>query len=344
METIRQARATALLHFIHFLHEMGAPTESALRQAKLPVLIAERPHAWVASQCYGQFIEHMARSQGIEDLGFRVGLDAGFDAWSPILSSRLIQSPTLYHGLTTLSAHCHRQVSHMRLWLQPHGGAVRLHRRSNIGIGLPGHDQDTWFSIQALVAIIRQFAGLTWCPVEILVTSRDVCGPIVAATYPETHVICAQATDAITIPRHLLYAPRRTRPGQYPLQTMTSGILEYASDFAASLRQILEPYILDGYPDISFIAAISGCSVRVLQRRLAEFGTTYSKTVERVRFEAALRAIEDTDRKLIDIAMDLGYADQSAFTRAFRRWAGVSPRAFRRARHAPAEALSSHVI
>jgi AraC-like DNA-binding protein len=125
---------------------------------------------------------------------------------------------------------------------------------------------------------------------------------------------------------------------------MTSGTLEPASDFAASLRQILEPYILNGYPDISFIADISACSVRALQRRLAECGTTYSKTVERVRFEAALWAMENTDRKLIDIAMDLGYADQSTFTRAFRRWTGVSPTVFRLARHAPADALSSHVI
>ncbi len=344
METIRQARATALLHFIRFLYQIGAPTERALRQAKLPLLIAEHPDAWVASQCQGQFIENMARSQGIEDLRILVGLETGLDAWSPMLSGPLLQAPTLYQGLTTFSAHCHRQVSHMRLWFQPHGDAVRLHHRGNIDLGFPGHNEDTWFYIQALVAIIRQFAGPKWCPTEILLTWRDVCGPIVSVTYPNTHVLCAQATDAITIPRRLLYAPRRTRSRQYPLQTLTSGILEPASDFAALLRQILEPYILDGYPDISFIADISDCSVRVLQRRLAEFGTTYSKTVARVRFEAALRAMEDTDRKLIDIAMDLGYADQSAFTRAFRRWAGVSPRAFRRARHAPAEALFSHVI
>jgi AraC-like DNA-binding protein len=342
MKSIRQARATALLQFIRHLEKGSVPTGHALREAKLPALIAKRPDAWVASRCYGQFIQQMARSQGIEDLGFRVGRDAGMDAWSPTLSDLLIRSPTLHEGLATLSAYCRRQTSHMSMWLQPHDDAVRVYHRGNIGIGLPGHDQDVWFSIQALVAIIREFAGPTWCPTEILVASRDVCGTIVSATYPECHVLCAQAIDAITIPRHLLHAPRRVLPCRNPSLAAASGIAEPARDFAGSLQQLLEPYVLDGYPNISFIAEILDCSVRGLQRRLAKCETTYSKTIERVRINAAIEAMEDSDKKLIDIAMDLGYADQSAFSRAFRRWCGVSPKAFHRTRHRSAGAWSRY--
>ncbi|MCB9915610.1 MAG: helix-turn-helix domain-containing protein [Planctomycetes bacterium] len=39
--------------------------------------------------------------------------------------------------------------------------------------------------------------------------------------------------------------------------------------------------------------------------------------------------LRQTDRPILDIALDLGYTDPSNFTRAFRRETGVSPRAFR---------------
>ena len=47
-------------------------------------------------------------------------------------------------------------------------------------------------------------------------------------------------------------------------------------------------------------------------------------------FDVAVRALRAADVKLIDVAYDLGYADPPSFTRAFRRWAGMTPREWRR--------------
>jgi AraC-like DNA-binding protein len=101
-------------------------------------------------------------------------------------------------------------------------------------------------------------------------------------------------------------------------------------DFVSVIRQIIEPLFWWGYPDVSLVAAIAGMSVRTFQRRLAEVGFTYSHLVEQVRFEIAVQRLKDPTVKLIDIAYEIGYADAAHFTRAFKRWAGVSPREFRR--------------
>jgi AraC-like DNA-binding protein len=70
-------------------------------------------------------------------------------------------------------------------------------------------------------------------------------------------------------------------------------------------------------------------SRRSLQRRLAEAEATYQSLVDETRRDMALRYLADPDKSATDIAFLLGYSQQSAFTRAFRRWTGNSPSAYR---------------
>jgi AraC-like DNA-binding protein len=66
-------------------------------------------------------------------------------------------------------------------------------------------------------------------------------------------------------------------------------------------------------------------SRRTLQRKLTERDTTYQKLVDQTRKDLALRFLEDPRRSLADITFELGFSQQSALTRAFRRWTGTSP-------------------
>jgi AraC-like DNA-binding protein len=77
------------------------------------------------------------------------------------------------------------------------------------------------------------------------------------------------------------------------------------------------------------LAEAVGLSVRSLQRRLSAAGTTYSRLVDEVRMRTALPLLEDPDILLTEIAYDLGYSHPAHFTRAFRRWAGVTPSEYR---------------
>lgn len=64
---------------------------------------------------------------------------------------------------------------------------------------------------------------------------------------------------------------------------------------------------------------------RTLNRRLHASGTNFRTLVDEARFETARQMLEDSAMDVRQIALALDYVDASAFTRAFRRWAGVTP-------------------
>ncbi len=81
------------------------------------------------------------------------------------------------------------------------------------------------------------------------------------------------------------------------------------------------------------LARIAGLSIYQLNRRLRLlFGITASQLVTKTRIDAASALLRTTSRPVADIAHACGYFDQSAFSRVFRRTAGLTPRQYR-ARH-----------
>lgn len=85
-----------------------------------------------------------------------------------------------------------------------------------------------------------------------------------------------------------------------------------------------------GVPSLAGVARGLSVSVRTLQRRLEQEETTFECAVDDVRRERALKLLGSSEVAIAEVSWLLGYSEQSAFTRAFRRWTGVPPAAWRR--------------
>jgi AraC-like DNA-binding protein len=72
-------------------------------------------------------------------------------------------------------------------------------------------------------------------------------------------------------------------------------------------------------------------SARSLQRNLRNNGASYRCLLDETRRELGLQYVKDSKMSFTEIAFLLGFSDQSAFTRAFRRWTGLAPKEARRA-------------
>ncbi|MEN8198064.1 MAG: helix-turn-helix transcriptional regulator, partial [Pseudomonadota bacterium] len=144
--------------------------------------------------------------------------------------------------------------------------------------------------------------------------------------------------NAIVLPIGALDCPMRS--GGHETSKPCSGAL----DRALALRNLSQPtvervasvvYALLGQQavDQDAVARALGLSRRSLRRKLESEGRTFSQVLTECRFRLAKHALSRTNRSLAQIALDLGYSEQSAFTRAFSRRAGLAPGQYRE-RHA----------
>jgi len=84
-------------------------------------------------------------------------------------------------------------------------------------------------------------------------------------------------------------------------------------------------------PSASDVAGKLNMSVSTLRRQLSEDDTSFQALKDECRYTAALRYLGSADLSLNDIARMLGFDESSAFFRAFKRWSGTTPAAYRQA-------------
>jgi AraC-like DNA-binding protein len=95
------------------------------------------------------------------------------------------------------------------------------------------------------------------------------------------------------------------------------------------VRLAVSQLLSEGVPSVSLIASNLGMGARTLQRRLSDQGESFQNLVDQARRELAQQLLHETDYSLAEVAFLTGFAEQSGFTRAFKRWSGQTPRSYR---------------
>lgn len=104
-----------------------------------------------------------------------------------------------------------------------------------------------------------------------------------------------------------------------------------ADTAAAQVRAVLLRESMVDPVNIAQVARRLATGPRTLQRRLRAEGTTFDQVCQAVRAGLAREYLGDRRLGVGEVAYLLGFSEPSAFTRAFRRWTGQTPRAFREA-------------
>lgn len=322
-------RVNVILRFVSFLDRIGAPSEKYLAQANLPISALNNPEGLLPlTQCM-TFGEMAARSEGIDCLGLIVGQQTKFYDLGNF-GKLVCQSLTLNDLLGKLFQLHDTLVTGVKVWLSDDGDYYWLNHEFITPGHIPRFHADC-FALSTYLDIFCLIADAGWQPDEIHFQGRKakVCKEL--DCLPNITIHFNQPNNAIRIPKALFSKPITHPQAIYRTNSTEAELMltAPATDFQNSLRQLILVLLPDMNPNLAIAAEATGMSIRTFQRRLEESGLIYSNFVERVRFEKAIDLLKDPSHQLIDIAFDLGYADAANFTRAFKRWTGVSPRQFR---------------
>lgn len=98
-----------------------------------------------------------------------------------------------------------------------------------------------------------------------------------------------------------------------------------------SLVSIIKAQLVTGDFNLKYIAPIANTSPRTIQRKLQTFHITFQILVDSIREQMACYYLEQTNLSGTEIALLLGFSEQSAFSRAFKQWKGITPNQYRKA-------------
>jgi len=327
MKAIPLTRIASFSPFVDYLTAGGGNLSRHLDVAGISPEILGVDEALAPLQQACNFI-NSAADEGGEAIGLKVG------SLTPVTSLGLF-GQVLFNALT-LKDVMERLLewipmlnSGARYWVEDVRGSTDLRLCLTQAAGAGRHLIDG-YSLMLLIDAVRLGAGPNWRPREIALTAEGANAAAHFEALSEAVIEKDVHHVGFIIPRRFLSMPvKRSGHGSLidnrPERLLRS--LAPAEDFTGSISQIILTN-LQRPPGIEMIAAMTGISLRSLQRRFASSGSTYRDLVDRVRFEEATRLLQDPSIPVNEIAFHLGYADPANFTRAFKRWTGISPSGF----------------
>jgi AraC-like DNA-binding protein len=313
-----------------YLAELGAPVETLLGQAKLPPRLQDPARGFVPARSLLGFLACGSRYLGQEDFAFRSVLREKPDrvgSWGALAA----RSWRLRDALQCFAHQVVRDAPFLEAGLAYRPAHAWLWRRRH----LPPKDplaelQGEQYTLASMLQIVRAVAGPRWVPPAVRIETQGSDWVLRAEGVTESPVSFGGRVMAIAVPYDLLDL---RMPFSSEVQPIGAGGPERApSDFVGSFQRALGSLAGCRTLSLELGAEIAETSPRTLRRWLAELGTSWMQVRDRVRFEACEEMIRQPSLKLADIASELGYSDQAAFTRAFHRWTGESPNDYRKRR------------
>lgn len=114
------------------------------------------------------------------------------------------------------------------------------------------------------------------------------------------------------------------------IEEEASGIEVNGNKLVTDIRALIVDALPSGIPGIEQVSEHVGMSSRTFTRRLSESGFSFRELVSSTQREISLNLLQESAYSIGEIAFQTGFSEQSAFNRAFKRWTGQSPIAFRK--------------
>ncbi|MGH6894865.1 MAG: AraC-like transcriptional regulator QhpR [Dongiaceae bacterium] len=328
---ILASAATGIVGHIERLH---GDIDSIFGNSGIAPEMAGMPTLQLRLSAFITLFEEAARRTGQDNFGLWFGnqfMPRDLGLWG----YAAISSPTLGSALENLvNLFCYQQGSSFLRCVRRKDGLLRLEYQI-VAPDIVARRQDAELSLGMFLNVIRECYGPKWAPEEVHFEHPRPQAWREHESAFDAPVYFSQPTNALVFRTDILGRSMPARDLQLlaVMQTCMEqlGPTSAAADglfdrICAAIRMRLPT----GYPALDQIAHDLRISPGAVQRELSDHNVTYKDAVETTRRNLAEMYLQQRQLPLTEIALLLGYSELSAFSRAFTRWMGCSPRHYRR--------------
>jgi AraC-like DNA-binding protein len=315
------------------LHELGYDPATVLGAAGFDLAHFSDPDLPVPYRAVGGLLAHCVRATGCTHLGLLLGMRGGPHTVG-VAGHLMTHAPDVGLALVDLVRY---------LDLHDRGGTVSLDtegevcalRYAIIEPEIEASDQIHDLAMALACKMMRELCGSAWTPAAVELPRQRPADAEAWRRYFRAPVVFDSGGAALHFARRWLAAPV---PGAEPtlhgfLQRHADSVHgEGAAGVVFEVRRVVRRCIAEGGGHAAQVAPLLGVHPRTLDRRLAVAGTTFRQVREEVLQTMAVQLLGTTTMPVAAVAAALGYADATAFIRAFRRWTGGTPAQWRRQR------------
>lgn len=311
----------------------GLDAEALLAQVGIPQSLLDVPQARVSAAHYAALWRLIAQTLddelfGLDSRRVKVGCFA-------MLSRAAIGCETLEHALTRTSHFYDLVLDDVSVTVsrQDNRAMLALHERT------ARDGPHRVFAHEGLLVILLGLAcWLVGRRIPVLLAQFAYPRPDHSVEYRSmygSHLSFNAASTAITFDATYLDLPvvQDEKSVKDFLAMIPENLLvkyKNTNSLSARIRKRLRQTLPDELPDLETLASELHTTPATLRRRLQEEGESYQSIKDQLRRDLAITYLSHSERSVTDIALELGFAEPSAFHRAFKKWTGASPGEHRR--------------
>ncbi len=312
------------------LARLDVAPEPVLAQAGLSPALFTNPDHTVPMAQLGRLLALAETATGRDDLGLLIA--DGVNASNLGLVGFLLhQAPDVRTAIEDLVRYLHHTDRSAVPWFRTADGIATL-GYSIIEPNVAALEIIYDGAIAIARNVLRGLCGPQWQPSLVTISRRRPSSGQHYERYFAAPVAFDAEATSISFPE--CWLETRIETGDAALRQMLHEQIdlvdaEQTGGTPEQVRRLLRGLMMAHRGSIEDVARLLGISTRTLARRLDESGTSFRVLTEEMQFEVGRQLLENTAMSVTQIAFVLGYSEVSAFSRAFRRWSGTSPLAWR---------------